>query len=186
MSARERFLNWPQMKLGAEVGVMRTLSAINKNRASRGVNTSGKGKRHCESYTDNIIGAQGEFTVSLEYNLSWDGALGDLDARDVGGLLEVRSSTRFNHDLCLHEWDKDDRPYVSVLVDGNRFVMHGWLFGHEGKKDQFWRDGAEGWPAFWVPRRLLHDLDDLDPWVDYERLNLRLAAKAAAQAKAAE
>jgi hypothetical protein len=165
----ERRLNWSQLKLGAEVGVMRTLSAIANNRASRGVNTSDLKRKHCETYTDNIIGAQAEFTVALEFNLFWDGRLGDLEARDVGGLLEVRGSTRPDHDLCLHEWDKDDRPYVSVLVDGDRFVMHGWLFGFEGKQARHWRDGARGWPAFWVPRDELHDLNDLRHWVAAQR-----------------
>jgi hypothetical protein len=157
---------WAQLKLGAEVGVMRTLSAIMNNRASRGVNTSDLKRKHCETYTDNIIGAQAELITAQHYNLFWDGRLGDLEAADVGGLLQVRGSTRLDHDLCLHEWDNDDDPYVSVLVDGDRFVLHGWFFGHEGKRTKFWRDGAKGWPAFWVPRELLHDLDDLSRWVE--------------------
>jgi hypothetical protein len=165
MKDKERILKWAQLQLAAEAGVMRTLSAIFNNRSSRGVNTSDLKRRHCETYTDNIIGAQAEFAVAQEFNLFWDGRLGDLEARDVGGLLEVRASTRLDHDLCLHEWDKDDAPYVSVLVDGARFVMHGWFLGSEGKKPEFWRDGAKGWPAFWVPRGLLHDLDDLRDWV---------------------
>ena len=165
----EHILTWAQAKIAAEAGVMRTLSAIVNNRKSRGVNTSDLKRRHCETYTDNIIVAQGELAVGQEFNLFWDGRLGDLEAADVGGLLDVRASTRLDHDLCLHEWDKDERPYVSVLVDGFRCVIHGWFFGFEGKQTKYWRDGAKGWPAFWVPRGELHDLSELHHWVALNR-----------------
>lgn len=150
-------LNWAQMKLGAEVGMMRSLSAIFNDREGR------YGAETGASWQKDVTSAQAEMAVAKHFNLYWDGAIGDFGAKDVGGIIQVRSSEKPDHDLCLHPQDLDNDPFVSVLVEGRRFTLHGWAFAEQGKKKKFWRDGLKGRPAFWMPRSALSPIDSLWP-----------------------
>lgn len=113
-----------------------------------------------------LQGAVGEMAVAKGLNLYWVGSVGEWSAgHDVGGCVDVRSVTKPNHCLILHEMDKDKTPYVLVeLSSPSRATLVGWVYGADGKKPEYWSDpSGKRRPAFFVPRRALRPIDELVP-----------------------
>ena len=106
-----------------------------------------------------INGSVGEACVAKHLGKYWLGK-GTFGGSDVEQ-YEVRSTSRPDGDLILHDADKDDRPYISVYVSEGVGVIRGWLMGREGKKKEFWRDPAKGRPAFFVPTNKLRPIEEL-------------------------
>lgn len=134
-------------------------------------NTSSLKKHYVERYggkpeqalANNHGGRGAEVAVAKYFNLFWGGYIGQWDKDDVGQ-LQVRWSREPNADLRLHPRDKDDRAYVLVTgggLEGAEYTLRGWIWGDEGKKDRWWRDGEKGRPAFWVPQRALRPVSEL-------------------------
>lgn len=112
-----------------------------------------------------IEGAIGEAVFAKHMGMYWSGALGDLDADDVGR-YQVRTCNpagKSRQSLILHEADKDDRIFALVLglyIEKGKFVykIPGWIRASEGKKqDYWWEPKGNGRPAFFVP------WEDLNP-----------------------
>jgi hypothetical protein len=38
------------------------------------------------------------------------------------------------------------------------FILRGWIWGREGKRDEWWTDPACGRPAFFVPQNALRPM----------------------------
>lgn len=100
------------------------------------------------SLDSGYVGCVGEIAVAKHYNLFWDGALGKLNAPDVG-ILQVRASALPNPSLLLHPKDKDKEPFISARVRGRDVDLLGWVYAFEGKKEEFWRTST-GRPAYFV------------------------------------
>jgi hypothetical protein len=109
-----------------------------------------------------INGSVGEACVAKHLGKYWLGT-GTFGGSDVEQ-YEVRSTSRPDGDLILHDYDKDDRPYISVYVSEGVGVIRGWLLGKEGKKKEFWRDPAKGRPAYFVPTSRLRPIDTLSQY----------------------
>ena len=106
-----------------------------------------------------IEGAAGEMAVAKWSRSWWAGNLGDLCADDVGK-VQVRTRSRHDYELPIHPSDPDDRAFILVTGLAPRFVLRGWIWGREGKRQEWWRDPAGGRPAFFVPHtamRLLRE-----------------------------
>jgi len=88
---------------------------------------------------------------------------GDVDVRDV----QVRSVDANHKRLVLHHRDRDDLPYILVLIDVEMlpFVyLRGWIFGRDGKRQEWWEDPQNSDRyAFWVPNNHLHPMSELPP-----------------------
>jgi hypothetical protein len=106
-----------------------------------------------------INGSVGEACVAKYLNKYWlgKGTFGGSDVEDY----EVRSTSRPDGDLILHDYDKDDRPYISVYVSEGVGVIRGWIMGAEGKRKEFWKDPAKGRPAYFVPTSKLRPMKSL-------------------------
>lgn len=108
------------------------------------------------------MGTVAEMAVAKEFNLFWSGAVGNYDAVDVGGLVEVRGVEKKHHCLIMHKEDKDGLPYVLAHVDGRTVEMLGWILAVDGKKDEWWSDPAkEGRHAYFIPQKALSKMDAL-------------------------
>lgn len=109
-----------------------------------------------------INGSVGEACVAKHLGKYWlgKGTFGGSDVEDY----EVRSTSRQDGDLILHDSDKDDRPYISVYVSEGVGVIRGWLPGKDGKKKEYWRDPAKGRPAYFVPVAHLRPIGTLEQY----------------------
>jgi hypothetical protein len=101
-----------------------------------------------------IEGAAGEMAFAKWRNRYWSGSLGDLQADDVGN-VQVRTRSKHSYDLILHDDDPDDRPFVLLTGLAPRFRVRGWIWGRDGKQQQFWSDPAGGRAAYFVPATAL-------------------------------
>lgn len=136
----------------------RTMAAMRT--AYHGIESSGR-----EAWAADITGALSEMAVSVGLKLPWNDPIraprqrnADGD-RDVGD-FEVRSTTRERGSLILYPKDADDAPFILVTGQLPTFELRGWVYGHEGKQERFWRTDVRS-PAFFVPQSALKPLGDL-------------------------
>jgi hypothetical protein len=148
-------LTWSEMKFGADVGVMRRVSAIVRDRKEF------YGQPEINEYDRDVLGAQSELAVAKGLNLFWSGALGDTKAKDVGGFIQVRANKKRHHRLTLHPSDDDGDPFVCVFCQAPRFHLLGWVWASAGKLTDYWKDGLPNRPAFWVPLEKLEPAETL-------------------------
>lgn len=113
----------------------------------------------------NIGGSIGEKVVAKYTGRPWDGALGNLDADDVGS-CQVRSTPYHDGFLRMHKTDKDHKAYILVTGIGPVFTLRGWLWGIEGKLEQYWGNlpGIKGRPAYWIPQSHLREIKFAKGW----------------------
>lgn len=105
-----------------------------------------------------ILGAVGEYVVSLGMGWPWDGP-GRLRAPDVNG-VDVRTSSRADGALIVHPRDPSDRAFILVTASPDPLTYHlrGWVWGREAKQRAYWADPAGGRAAYFVPQTALHPL----------------------------
>lgn len=104
-----------------------------------------------------IEGCLGEFAYAKFAQRFWNGNVGDLKAADVGN-VQVRASSDLRYRLILHHDDADDQAFVLVLGTGPRYLLRGWCWGREGKREEYWTDPKGGRPAFFVPHTALRPM----------------------------
>jgi hypothetical protein len=157
-----------EMLCASQYGCLRQLQNIkNGARPRYGAGEEGAWEVH-------ILGCMAEMAVAKYLNLFWAAAVGDYEALDVGGLVQVRSRMGGGEgpkvDLILHPKDGDDHPFVLVYSKPPEFRLAGWIMGSEGKRTDLWGDPAgTGRHAFFVPPGMLKDMASLRAWVALRR-----------------
>lgn len=107
-----------------------------------------------------IEGVKAEIGVARYLGLPWTGGVGDTSRADVGDYIQVRSSEA-GPSLLLHEWDRDEQPFVLVLGSGLTQRAVGWILARDGKASSFWREPHPGRGCYMVPPNVLSDMEDL-------------------------
>ena len=153
MSKRVR-LSPAEMMHAAMVGIMRQITNLRDGRQdAHGFNGTG--------WSEHIEGAAGEMAVAKALGHYWSGNHGRLRADDVGR-LQVRTRSRSDYDLIVHDTDSDDRAFVLVRGKAPEFEVVGWIWGRDAKNPSHWADPAGGRPAYFVPAAELRPLEELD------------------------
>ena len=143
-----------QVLQAAQAGIMRQTYAIRqKLKPAYGASTKNDWQLHVE-------GCLGEMVVAQYLNRFWDGTVGITQHGDVGR-IEVRTSSRDNGDLIMHDRDPDDNVFILVTGRNGRYKIRGWTEGRDGKKKEFWSDPAGGRPAYFVPQDELIEIEKL-------------------------
>jgi hypothetical protein len=151
-------LTWAEVLVAAQVGCMRNVQSLRGNWRPVG------GCGLDDSWTANIEGACGEMVVAKHLGFYWTGALGDPTADDAGPYQVRTNASRRLDDMALRDRDKPklDKVFISVLSFLPEFVICGWLYGHEGFREEWRRNGSPGRdPLYWVPRSALRPLATL-------------------------
>jgi len=132
----------------------------------------------------NINGASGELVVARFAEVPWDGCLGDLGAKDVGNVLQVRTAEGHSWPLRIEEWDNPKDLFVLVTgigpwriqgwARGQHAIDHADVWGEGEKKEKLhhypppnrsWTHGA----CYWCEQKHLdRDLGLLKRWVHKE------------------
>ena len=156
-------LNEIERRICAWVGKQRRQYAVNSGR-NPGLGPSRLDE--CGAEND-IRGAECEYAASRILNLYWRPWVGSITEakrmRDVGGLIEVRSTDLPNGRLIVKPDDPDDAPFVLIVRNADRFTLAGWLFAHEAK--EFHLLTAYGDPAHFVPQDKLSANTLLIEWI---------------------
>lgn len=145
-----------ELMQAAQVGVMRHISGLKKER------TPGYGCDAGETgWQIHIEGACGEYVVSKAFGFFWNGAMEKLRVADAGE-FQVRTRSRQDYDLLLHEEDDNNAVFVLVTGVAPTYTLRGWIFGNDGKQKQWWQDkSGKNRPAFFVPQADLLPIADL-------------------------
>ena len=147
-------LTWPELQIAAMIGVQRHVMNLKEDWKDF------TNKPADRNWQNHVEGAAGEMAVAKAFGFYWSGSVGDRKAKDVGG-LQVRTRSRTDYDLILHDHDNDGDRFVLVVGLAPRFSLVGWIYGHEGKKREYWKDPARERPAYFVPQAVLHSMDEL-------------------------
>ena len=124
----------------------------------------GLGPPHTTDERD-IRGAHCEFAASIMLNLYWRPSIGELNNRDVGGLVEVRSTVLPWGRLIVKPDDDDDAPFALVVADMKalQFRFGGWMFARDAKLYPLCPDHGD--PAHYVDQDVLADRVSLVAWL---------------------
>jgi hypothetical protein len=124
----------------------------------------GEGPPHTTDEHD-IRGAHCEFATSILVNRYWRPSIGEIDKPDVGGLVEVRSTTLEMGRLIVKPDDDDHSPFVLIVADMERlrFRFAGWEFGRVAKE---WPLVTKhGDPGHYVDQSALASRSELLAWL---------------------
>lgn len=108
-----------------------------------------------------IEGACAEFAAAKALGEEWRPQTEELDddVGDLGAGRQIRSTTRPNGRLIVHEADADDHKFLLAIVLLPDVKLAGWLYGREAKRPEFWADPSKkNRPAFFVPQSALRRL----------------------------
>lgn len=146
-------LSSSELITAATIGALRQITNLRDGR------TAAYGSVEESPWQIHIEGACAEMAVAKAMNRFWSGALGALDADDVGP-LQVRSTARRDGSLILHAEDRDDRAFVLVTGQAPTYVLRGWIHAAHGKRKEFYRSDVRH-PAYFVPQNALKPMEQL-------------------------
>ena len=134
----------------------------------RRIEDLGKGDKCGRDLTDpnsigwsmEIEGACGELAVAKFTGRTWLG-VGVMRGDDVPG-LQVRTTRHTTGRLLVRRDDPNEATFVLVTGRTPVFVIRGWVYGREAKRDEWWGAPNPTAPAlFCVPQAALHSPVDL-------------------------
>lgn len=114
------------------------------------------------SPANHIRGAECEFAGSVILNLWWRPTIGQIDQRDIGGLVDARSTVLGEGRLVIRETDPDDVPFILILKRTPLYFALGWMFAGVAKRWPLLT--AFGDPAHFIPQSELWEVDRLREW----------------------
>lgn len=145
-----------ELRICAWVGKMRRRAAIGNNR-DPGLGPSSIDRENADN---DIRGAEAELATSIGLNLYWRPTIGSIRDRDVGGLVESRSTVLASGRLIIKPRDNDTSPFVLVhKVSEHVFRLIGWYYARDAKSTELKSYGKD--PAHYIEQSKLHDLDEL-------------------------
>jgi hypothetical protein len=141
-----------QIMLAATAGIQRQVEAI-KRGIPHAYGTSNSNCWHVD-----IEGALAEYALSLFLDVSWNGQGKYYGAPDIGNVagVDVRSTQHENGRLIIHEANDDNRVFWLLTGFRGLYVVRGWIWGWEGKSQQYWTDPTgKNRAAYFVPQSAL-------------------------------
>jgi hypothetical protein len=149
-----------ERRLAMEEGVRR--QAVNEAKGLRGRN---KGPRFGDKALEvHLLGAAGEMAVASYMGLK-NHLYAEKEARrgsdDLPGGIDVKTRSKHRYDLLVQRNENPDRKFVLVTIQDQKTLIHGWAFGRDCMKEEFWADPARGRPAYFVPQSELRSMESL-------------------------
>lgn len=147
-----------QVRLTAEelqqvafIGAQRRIRALANGRVHR------HGYDGADNWSVHIEAAGAEMALAKARDRFWaDSAAPDYHG-DVGQRTQIRHTLRRNGSLIVHPDDPDDYALILVTGEAPDYLLPGWIWGREAKRDEWWRTDT-GRPAFFVPQAALRPI----------------------------
>ena len=142
-----------------EEGVRR--QGVNEAQGLRGRNGGAwKGSKALDIH---LLGAAGEVAVASYLGMK-EHLFKETEARrgsdDLPG-IDVKTRSRHQYDLIVQKNENACKKFVLVTIESQKTFLHGWCYGHEAIKEEYWADPARGRPAYFVPKVALHSMGSL-------------------------
>ena len=135
---------------------------VNEARGLRGRN--GGAWQGSKALDIHLLGAAGEVAVASYLGLK-EHLFKETEAKrgsdDLPGGIDVKTRSKSRYDLIVQKQEDPNKVFVMVTIENQRTLLHGWCYGHEAMKEEYWADPARGRPAYFVPKEALHSMDAL-------------------------
>ena len=111
-----------------------------------------------------LLGAAGEVAVASYLGMK-EHLFKETEARrgsdDLPG-IDVKTRSKHQYDLIVQKNEDACKKFVLVTIESQKTFLHGWCYGHEAMKEEFWADPAHGRPAYFVPKEALSPMETLN------------------------
>ena len=146
--------------LAVEEGMRR--QGVNEAKGLRGRNGGAwKGSKALDIH---LLGAAGEVAVASYLGLK-EHLFKETEAKrgsnDLPGNIDVKTRSKSRYDLIVQKHENPSKKFVLVTIENQQTLLHGWCYGHEAIKEEYWADPARGRPAYFVPKEALRYIDEL-------------------------
>jgi hypothetical protein len=148
-----------ERSLAMEEGMRR--QAVNEAKGLRGRN---RGPRFGDKALQvHLLGAAGEVAVASYLGLKHE-LFKEKEARrgsdDLPG-MDIKTRSKHSYDLIVQKNEDPGQRFVLVTIQDQKTLLHGWCWGREAMKDEFWADPARGRPAYFVGQSFLRSMESL-------------------------
>ena len=135
---------------------------VNEAQGLRGRNKGAwKGDKALEIH---LLGAAGEVAVASYLGMK-EHLFKVSEARrgsdDLPG-IDVKTRSRHQYDLIVKKNENAFKKFVLVTIESQKTFLHGWCYGRDAMKEEFWADPARGRPAYFVPKEALSPMESLN------------------------
>src|SRR6516164_7258442 len=144
-----------ELMTGAICGSMRQIEALLNNSAD----AHGFNEEH--GWNIHIEGACAEIAAAKALQRYWECGVNVFHAPDIGHNIQVRRRSRHDWDLYVRPKDNPDHLWVLVTGIAPRFVVRGYMLGHEIRREGRQETYGGRPPAWFVSQDKLHDINDL-------------------------
>lgn len=142
-----------EMYKAIKIGVIRQMESIKKNlKPANGFNG--------DEWGCHIEGSMGELATAKAINVHWDATVNTFKANDLEG-IQVRTRSRHDWDLIIRPNDDNEAIWVLVTGKNGSYIVRGWCYGYEGKKECWLRNYGDRVPAYFVPQKALKPITQI-------------------------
>jgi hypothetical protein len=141
-------LSTAEIQVASMVGIQRQIEDIKwENHEKIGEKKELAWQRHIE-------GALSECALAKYFNVYWNKR--PHNEPDVGD-VDVRATHWMSGCLRIDQKDKDDKKYYLLTGLNGEYIVRGWLYGKDGKKEEYWgtKDPNRP-PCYWIPQDKLN------------------------------
>lgn len=148
-----------EKSLAMEEGMRR--QGVNEAKGLRGRNGGAwKGSKALDIH---LLGAAGEMAVASHLGMK-DFLYKETQAKkgsdDLPG-MDIKTRSKHSYDLIVQRNESPDKKFVLVTIQDKTTLIHGWCYGRDAMKEEFWADPARGRPAYFVPKEALFPIESL-------------------------
>lgn len=147
-------LSWKEVAKAAHFGTDRMVWATEQRMKNA------QGMPDADEWECEIYGAVGEYAVARQFDKFWNGTVGKLKEKDVGG-WQVRATKHDHGRLLIYPHDEVDDPFILVTGKWPVLTIRGFMYARDCKKEVFYTDPQKGRFNYFVPQRLMIDCDEL-------------------------
>jgi hypothetical protein len=148
-----------ERRLAMEEGMRR--QRVNEARGLRGRN--GGAWQGSKALDIHLLGAAGEMAVASHLgmkHLLYKETQAKKGSDDLPG-MDIKTRSKHSYDLIVQKNEDPRKKFVLVTIQDKTTLIHGWCYGHEATKEEYWADPARGRPAYFVPKKALRSIDEL-------------------------
>jgi hypothetical protein len=111
-----------------------------------------------------LLGAAGEMAVAAHLGMKsflYKETQAKRGSDDLPG-MDIKTRSKHKYDLIVQKNEDPDKKFVLVTIEDKTTLIHGWCYGREAMKEEYWADPARGRPAYFVPKEALAPMEALN------------------------
>lgn len=127
-------------------------------------NNNPTGRRRDWGIEAHIRGALAEFAMAKILGIPWKPTTSgpDTETGDLPNEIQVKSVMNRDDRLTLYEHHPPRFKYLKLYVSPKEAQFMGWIYGHEGKLEQYWEEKGKYEPAYFVPNHKLRSVKSFE------------------------